>query len=328
MDWVAEITPGRFYGPVHSDAIRHLTEGGGVVGRAPLFRRCLPGDDERLKLELAAANEAVRLAHEQVMELETSLIRAGQDRDEAAKRGDTRAAALQARLDAAQREKRAQEAELQALRGSAAQAASETAERDCRIGELEAEAEGLRQENARRQEEWQRSAHALHAELAGVRAEIEEQARTVERERSLGTVLRTTSEAARREAGEMRDRLAGAEREADALRDQVAALEKERDAALHGAARAEREREAAARELAAARSPSEPRHGRGAVLEAEVLPPEEAPSAPPPREPPPVEAPERVKGKPALSLADIERQARLELERLGANGSAFFAKKK
>ncbi|MDR2850277.1 MAG: hypothetical protein LBW77_07045, partial [Verrucomicrobiota bacterium] len=71
------------------------------------------------------------------------------------------------------------------------------------------------------------------------------------------------------------------------------------------------------------------------VLEAEVLPPERPAAAPRAAPPPEPEAPKRGRvekvargAKAAPSLSDLERQARLELERLGADAQAFFAKKK
>ena len=58
-------------------------------------------------------------------------------------------------------------------------------------------------------------------------------------------------------------------------------------------------------------------------VEAEVLPPEKPKPADKPRSAPPAGP-----SKPGISLADLEQQARRELERLGAHGSTFFKKKK
>jgi hypothetical protein len=79
-------------------------------------------------------------------------------------------------------------------------------------------------------------------------------------------------------------------------------------------------------------APAEQRPGRPsartAVIDAELLPPEEPVKAPQQRASPAGGGSRGRDGGGGLSLADIERQARLELERLGANGAAFFTKKR
>jgi hypothetical protein len=72
-----------------------------------------------------------------------------------------------------------------------------------------------------------------------------------------------------------------------------------------------------------ARPPARPKRVEQPAIEAEVLPPER----PAPKEKPPVVNHEG-RAKPGLSMADLEQQARRELERLGAQGASFFKKKR
>jgi hypothetical protein len=71
------------------------------------------------------------------------------------------------------------------------------------------------------------------------------------------------------------------------------------------------------------RPPARPKPVDQPAIEAEVLPPERSK----PKERPPV-ANHEGRSKPGLSMADLEQQARRELERLGAQGASFFKKKR
>ena len=58
MDWVSEISPGRFYGPIHRDALEELVCGGTIGGELPRFvRSTVPGESPE---ELRAENESLR----------------------------------------------------------------------------------------------------------------------------------------------------------------------------------------------------------------------------------------------------------------------------
>ena len=75
------------------------------------------------------------------------------------------------------------------------------------------------------------------------------------------------------------------------------------------------------------RQPVCPKPADKPFVDAELLPPER--ERPKPAEKPPVASRHPAgHAKPGISMADLEQQARRELERLGAQGSLFFKKKK
>lgn len=352
MDWVAEVTPGRFYGPIHRGAMQELVKDGSIAGPSALFRRsAIDADDqraretcvrlerelkaaldqaaeweqaclqarrlaethdaglqrtrraleaqvqeasERLKREQRTAGDALQLARAQADALEARLKQLGAKCDADATRFEEQNAAWQARVDALQGEKRAMELERQTFQAEAARALSEAAARARRSAQVEADLLETAQQR-----------DALKAEAAAARAVLEEQRRLGEQARARCAALEMAAEASRRESDEVRGRLAQAARELETAR-----LEAER--------------------LRRAAPPPPPRE----VLEAEVLPParrEERrrpePETAAPFDKPPADVSGR-NGKPGPSLADLERQARLELERLGAQGPRFFARKR
>ena len=58
MDWVAEVTPGCFYGPIHHQAIQDLINEGTLSRQATLFRRGDIGEVDTLRDELRTAHNA------------------------------------------------------------------------------------------------------------------------------------------------------------------------------------------------------------------------------------------------------------------------------
>lgn len=58
MDWIAEIEPGKFYGPIHQDALRELVRGGQLKKDAPRFARAISMNDSPAKLK--EANDSLK----------------------------------------------------------------------------------------------------------------------------------------------------------------------------------------------------------------------------------------------------------------------------
>ena len=387
MDWVAEVDAGRFYGPIHREAMRGLIEDGSVTRHAPLFRRFVgdagamafpqPEDDgrarkecERLERELeqalAKANEAgkgqggqargadlqrlrqtleaqarevetrlngeaaelgeaLRLAKERAEEMEARLHQGEREWASAVQRFEGHAARLQTQIGTLQADALALEQERQRLAGEAERASSEASERMQRIAQMEAAAEASRQEAARLCDALEAKANDLQAKLSAAQMALEEQRRLTEKERSRCAELQKSEETARREGDESRTRLDRTVRELEDSR-------REGDAARVRQEQVARELEEARQEVERLRRAAPPPRE---VLEVEVLPPERPATAsrmaplPPSMTPPAAKSARGGEGgKAASSLADLERLARLELERLGAQGSAFFAKKK
>ena len=273
MDWVAEVTGGRFYGPIHRDAVRSLIGEGAIATRAALFRR--------------AALEA-RDAAAECLRLEDAL-RAAESRTERLE-----AMCRQARSETAAWQRQSQEAEDRAAAEHAAACAA---------------------------------ADALQAAETRV-AQAEQCA--AEQASDLHEKLRVAQEqlgAAQREQARWQTEAARALEDCAARMQRIAQLEAEAER-VRKAAEAPRVQVLDAEPVA----PAEQRPGRPsartAVIDAELLPPEEPVKAPQQRASPAGGGSRGRDGGGGLSLADIERQARLELERLGANGAAFFTKKR
>ncbi len=55
MEWVAELPGGRFYGPIHHDAVQELLQNGGLPADTPLYTRSLLNSDREARFEKAAA---------------------------------------------------------------------------------------------------------------------------------------------------------------------------------------------------------------------------------------------------------------------------------
>ena len=363
MDWVAEVSQGRFYGPIHKDAMRDLVKEGAITGQAELFRRraldadagadaearALRDGHARLQQELEQARRSVSdlegqclLARQQTAareaelqavqdtmaaqagqagealcreqarggELERRLVQAGLEREEAARRLEELGAEFQAQTAAWAAERRALECEGQALKA-----------------ELADQRQRTQGEAVRQREELEGQARALQAEVAVLRAEMADQRQTVQQVQSRCEVLAETLVAGNRaregallQLAEVNTELAEARQEAERLRDAL-----RRQTEQSGAARASAAVEVLEAEpLAAGPRPKARPKPRQDPVEAEVLSPARPESAP--RTPPPASPAGR--GTPGISMADLEQQARRELERLGAHGQSFFARKR
>ena len=380
MDWVAEVSPGRFYGPIHKDAMRDLVKEGAITGQAELFRRraldadagadaearALRDGHARLQQELEQARRSVSdlegqrlLARQQTAareaelqavqdtmaaqagqagealcreqarggELERRLVQAGLEREETARRLEELGAEFQAQTAAWAAERRALECEGQALKAETARALAETASRTERIAQLEAAAAEALGAAVRQREALEGQVCALQTEVAIAQAELADQRQTVQQVQSRCEVLAETLVADKRERegallqlAEVNTELAEARQEAERLRDAP-----RRQTEQAGAARASAAVEfLEAEPLAAGPRPKARPKQRQDPVEAEILSPERPESAP--RTAPP--AGPAGRGTPGISMADLEQQARRELERLGAHGQSFFTRKR
>ncbi len=128
MDWVAEVSPGVFYGPIHLRAMEELIRDGSISGASPLFFR-RDADDrqaegladewrakceelgvrlEAAQRETAAAREQAARAHAEALSIKSHLERAQAEIEEGRER--EKQAARQAAANAALAERVRQEA--------------------------------------------------------------------------------------------------------------------------------------------------------------------------------------------------------------------------
>jgi len=354
MDWVAEVTPGTFYGPIHRVAMEELAKEGSLAGQSSFFMRSKLGARQELEQRVLHAEQAKqkltdqlakaqgqledlerkdRQVREQIAAREGELLQARREQARAAES----LAAVQAEqaTQAAALSEQAQrfEAERQTLQAAVRRAEAGVAQGAARIAELEGALAGA-EHAASQREAAEKQARALSAELDAVKAELTEIRQSAKQSRVQDQAMADALETARRE-------LADENRQAAALRDDLAVAREELAAvkrrcedmcarmrqaveflgvAVEAPAVAPSVDEPAER----ASKPSSRAKSAEPLLEAEVLPPERLKPA---SEKPPVVNPAN-RAKPGLSLAELEHQARRELERLGAQGKTFFVKKK
>jgi hypothetical protein len=257
MEWVVEVEGGRFYGPIHRDAVRGLIDEGAISQHAVLFHRtALDARD--------AEAECQRLAR----------------------------ALQQAQAHAQRQEELCHQAQQ-------------------RAAECEAERVSLSEMCAA----WMKEAEAL---LARTRAESEAAV-----QQALADVADLAGRCRQAEADFERSRA-----DAREWRMQLRVAEEACQTAQRERADWQAKAQRALEEAEALRQSADGRSVSDAVVDVEVLPPEGPDEA-------------RYSGHPSkspvavgafggslngLSLAEIEWQARRELERLGARGQTFFAK--
>lgn len=373
MDWVAEVTPGTFYGPIHGQAMRELVQDGSLSGETAFFTRQLLGTADRVRLEEEARAALTRerdAERERARGLEEQAARLRAEREARESEGEAlrqrlaqageaakalrerETAAVAAAADQAQRF----EAERGQLREAVRRAELSLAEQAGRIASLEGDLACARRE-AERSETADRRVRALEEETAGLRQALEEarqQARESDaranREAGEGVGLRREVTEAAERLSEMQSRLDAQRKETDALRGEVSEARRRAETARALARRAAEALEAGSPQEGAVRVEAEPvdepagrgaetrtPHAQGAdpknvseaapretrVVEPEVLAPER--KRPAHDKPPVIRVASQA--KPGLSLAELERQARRELERLGEQGKSFFKKK-
>ncbi|HNX34543.1 MAG TPA: hypothetical protein PKM57_07940 [Kiritimatiellia bacterium] len=276
------------------------------------------------------ARETLCREQERSAELSKRLDQVGAELAETVRRFDGLSAEHQAQATAWGAARRTLEMERQALQSEVTRALAETAARTGRIAQLEAAlAEAGRAMDLQRGEQ-ERREEALREEASSARESSAEQRRFAQQSQARIVALTEALDAAKHGLDGDQSQLAALSKELAESRQEVDRLQ---SALRQKIAREEAARAAPAVEVLDVEPlESEPRpkvrqKRQHEPLEAEVLPREQ----PPPQHDEPKSQPPNAHGRGAhagLSLADLEQQARRELERLGAHGPAFFAKKR
>ena len=159
MDWIAEITPGKFYGPIHRDALDERIRNGSIDADAPQYVRTRSADDRPARLReqtsaLSAKVDALRAGFgERAAKLEEELEAAEtanaelkaqletRDLEFEAERQDFRARESKLQAELAKSEKRAATLSAQTQQTGGRSRAADAA----RIAELEAQVSTLQE---------------------------------------------------------------------------------------------------------------------------------------------------------------------------------------
>ena len=287
MNWIAEVTPGIFYGPIHKNALTELIREGSISAAAPRFQRStflpqLPSEHEQ---QMAGQlRELQQQLSSRIAELESQRTAARGELEQAR-------AALGARdleFEAERQEHKAALARLQA----------ELLKRDGRIAALEADLPRLEQLTQERLTWEVRLSDAAqltadHARQTAQQREELEQACNVQRETD-------------RTIAQLKERLCRSDHDTAALRESVRSLQLR----LCSARKLLQQASAALGELDLA-------------TDIEILHPSPSLTGTAQNGPPPLATPAGSM-KPGLSLTDLEAQAQRELRRLGHKGSTLF----
>jgi len=407
MDWVAEVTPSTFYGPIHRLAMEDLIKEGSISAQSSFFVRRLLGEtaeqqpasaqaDDRLRRlgdeigllrqQVSAgeaharqanlsAEEMKRLlsAHvervqaqsaSQVEQLHQQLV---EQRDQAQRQADALAEeAKQARQYAVSVEEQ--------LRVTVQQMAEQSEQANAAqrqwLARVEAQAAELEQLRGERREADARTAAVHEEQVSKLKQSLSEALAAVNAASQRYATLETSARAVAQVPVGFEASLKGLADELKSVRQQVAALgeqlarqappQRETDAASAGVQASlkglgeelkavrqqlatlgeQLDRQASARNVEPAERVIE--RVEAEPIEAEVLPPERSTSSTQTPEAermsaerrgnarPPDASPSQNAGRtsPGLSLAELEQQARRELERLGAQGATLFKKKR
>ncbi len=188
MDWIAEVSPATFYGPIHRSALDELIRDGSLTTSTACFKRHKPGEPgtaRNLEAELQAAAAAGREAEARAEGLERQLADLRRAHDQA-----------QADLKARDHEFDAERQELKAVHN---RVQADLIKKEGRLASLEAENARLQQALEEAKGAQSRSAEAEH----------------------LATQLRQSAEESQRQADALRQTLNHAERERAALHAQA-----------------------------------------------------------------------------------------------------------
>lgn len=286
MDWVAEVTSGSFYGPIHKDALAELVREASISAAAPLFHRSAPSArlaSEREQALEARLQEVQQHLYARVGELEGQLNAARGESEQSR----SLLSARDLEFDAERQEQRASGARLQA----------ELLKRDGRIAALEKDVQRLEQAARDRQ--------ALETRLVDAERQTAEHQRL--REQALAELeqVRALHRELERNSALLRERAATHEQETQSLRDTV---------------RAHKLRLESARKLL--QQAASAVGGSSDVTDAELV--DSPPPGATKDGPPPLATPAGGGAKPGMSLADLEAQAQRELRQLGGKGAALF----
>ncbi len=288
MDWVAEVTTGSFYGPIHEEALAELVREGSIGASATLFRRATADARQRSAREQALENRLLEMQQQlyaRVGDLESQLNSARGDLEQARSALD----AKDLEFDAERQEQKASQARLQA----------ELVKRDGRIAALEQDVRHVDQVARERQE--------LERRLAESEQQASAQARRSEQVAGELAQARAVQRDAERTAAQARERLSGCERETESLRDMVRTLKLRLDGARK-----------LMQQVGAVIG------GTESATDAEIVEPHPPTSSAPAKDGPPPLASPAGGVKPGMSLADLEAQAQRELRQLGGKGATLF----
>ena len=281
---------------------------------------------QQSETQLEQAHDALRREQARGDELDRRRSEAEAEQAETARQLDSLHAAHQAQAAAWGAERRALEFERQTLLSEVARAQAETASRAQRVAQLEEAVAEAGRAMARQRDELARQVSTLRDEVSSARADFAEQHRILQQAQSQVAALTDALDSAKHgldgdqlHLATLSKELTESRREADRLR---AALRQKAAGAETPPATATVE-VLETEPLDKVPCPKVRPRRQHATLDAEVLPPEEPSSE---AKPPPMNTSARA--RTGISLADLEQQARRELERLGAHGPAFFAKKR
>lgn len=288
MDWVAEVTSGSFYGPIHKHAMTELIKESSVSAAAPLFQRSKP--------QARAMSEHEQQLENRVRELQQQLASRVPELEQrlSALRGELEQSrsALGARdleFDAERQEHKAALARLQA----------EILKRDGRIAALETDVPRTEQLARERQE--------LEAKLSDAERRTADHTRLTVQQREELDQARALQREAERHAAQLKERLASHEHDREALQESVRSLKL---------------RFGSARKLLQQASASLAE--TDAATDAEIVTAPSTVAGLAMDGPPPLASPAGSAVKPGMSLADLEAQAQRELRQLGNKGGPLF----
>ncbi len=212
MDWIAEISPATFYGPIHRNALEELLREGSLAVSAAVFKREKPGDADAARQHAERVSAAARreaLAHaealeQQIAELQRSLNRAqadlkARDHEFDAERQELKAA--QNRMHAESIKKESRIVALETENGRLESAAKDSKAMLARLDELESALAQSRQdaEDGKRQADLLRqSLHHAEQERAASRAQTEHERHELEAARNRLHAQTSRIESARR----------------------------------------------------------------------------------------------------------------------------------
>ena len=290
MDWVAEITPGTFYGPIHKQALAELIREGAINEAAPRFQRgssapSRPSEHEQ-QLELRIQELQQQLASQSAT-FEAQRLVSHDEMERAKSQLDAR----NLEFDAERQEQKAAQARLQA----------ELLKRDARISALETSVQRVEQLARERQvfENQLLDAERSRADGSRLIAQLQselEQARNLQR-----TAERTATQA--------QEALSRIEAETASSREHIRTLKVRLDST----------RKLLQQAVVTLGTDD-------AVTDAEIVGslPQPVDASEPHRNGAPPLASPAGRTKPGLSMADLEAQARHELRQLGHKGGSLF----
>jgi len=287
MDWVAEITPGSFYGPIHRDSIAELLREGSIRSVAPLFHRSSAHDANRVSERERALDARLQDVQQQlyarIAELESKLRAATGEVEQS--QSVIRAKELEF------------ESERQEIKASSGRLQAEIIKRDGRIAALEKDVHRLEQHAQELQN--------MDARLAEARRLAQESQRAQEQIQGEFEKLRSAHRELERTCDLAREQSTCHEHDAHLLREQIRTLKSRLDTARKQV-----------QQVATALS------GIEDATDAEVV--QEPKTEEMKDGPPPLATPTTGGIKPGMSLADLEAQAQRELRQLGGKGAGLF----